>query len=68
MKNRRDVRAKKLTLLKAERWVDRWAAREMKKWFPRMKYRYPYYLPGAATLHRRIFNRDYADRYRDLPE
>jgi len=26
------------TGLKAERWVDRWAERELKKWYPRMKY------------------------------
>lgn len=28
--------------LKAERWVDRWAAKEMKKYFPNIKYHWPY--------------------------
>lgn len=30
------------TGLKAERWVDRWAEQEMKKYFPNLKYK-PYY-------------------------
>lgn len=30
------------TGLKAERWVDRWAAKEMKKYYPNIKYRFVY--------------------------
>jgi hypothetical protein len=41
----------KLMSLKIERWVDRWAAREMKRWYPRMKYSFNYYRPGVVKIH-----------------
>jgi hypothetical protein len=48
----------KLMSVKVERWVDRWAAREMKRWYPRMRYSFNYYHPSVKELkHKSIWER-----------
>lgn len=40
-----------LTGLKAERWVERWAEKEVKKYFPRIKYPFGYYQDEKAKYY-----------------
>lgn len=41
------------TSLKAERWVDRWAEKEMKKHFPQLKYKALYFTPHGVEFNKK---------------
>lgn len=47
------------TGLKAERWIDNWAEKEMKKWFPKMKYNKGYFLKSKTKLFKQYLKENY---------
>lgn len=47
-----EVRLFKLTGLRAERFVDKWASIELKKWNPYLKYKFGYYDPETVKFYK----------------
>jgi len=47
------------TGLKAERWIENWAEKEMKKWFPKVSYDKGYYKPYKTKLFKEYLEENF---------